>query len=265
LFCAAGAAAVLTLSVTPAQAQQFTGFRNSRVGTNGDISSIKLRPQIRPLPGLNFSTLGLFGDAEVVGQFNFPQPFIFALPDFAGAGLDFTGVSFPDYLTLVANSYDLASSTDYLQRFQFQNIVTAQNPGFIPTFQQVIQAHQQDFLAGGGFLPLSGTPVTPTKPEDLPPTFTPIDPVFTTPLIPKTTGAGNPDTNTDTSSAGELAGVIGDATGLTLDNTTGLAIPAGASQAAAAAAASVSVVPEPAALGLLAMGSFALLGRVRRR
>ncbi len=312
LFCVAGAATLLVLTTTPAQAQQFSGFRNSRVGTLGDLSSIKLRPLIRPLPGLSFSTLGLFGDAEAFRPFEAPDLFIFAIPNFSGAGLDFNGVTFDEYLNLVANSYEVSDRDIYKNAFLFNNSYSVANnrnffnfyddltgvfdlfltdrqaffdanpqltandrirftldPSALPSdlndaaFNRI---HAGDFLAGGGFFPLSGDPVTPTNPEDVPPPFEPIDPVFTTPLIPKTAGAGDSDTNTDTSSAGELAGIIGDSTGLTLDDTTGLAaVPASASQAAAAPAASVSVVPEPATLGLLAVGSLALFGRSRRR
>lgn len=265
LLCVAAVSAMLTLTTAPADAQQATRNGNNRIGTIGDLAAGKLNPNIRRLRGLNFATLGLFGDAEVFGQFNAPRPFIFPLPDFSGAGLDFTGVSFDEYLTLVANSYRLTSSADYLLLFQFQNEVSALNPDFVPTFNQVIQAHQQDFLAGGGFLPF-GAPTIPTPPAPEPEPFVPFEPVFTTPLVPVTTVTQN------TSSAGLLAAEIapGDTLNiaspheLSLDLDTGLVVLASASQPASPAA-NVSVVPEPATLGLLTLGATALLTRSRRR
>jgi PEP-CTERM motif len=271
LLCIAAVSAMITLTASTADAQQVARNGNRKVSTIGELQRGKLNPNIRRLRGLNFSTLGLFADSEVFGQFNAPQPFIFPLPDFSGAGLDFTGVSFDEYLTLVANSYELTDSSDYLFRFQFQNEVSAVNPGFVPTFDQVVQAHQQDFVNGGGFLPFAD-PTNPTVPEPKPDPFVPLDPIFTTPLIPKTPVASASDSS-PVASAGLLAAEIANASA---DPDT--LAPASASLAESTAsnltlgnwnpgtpAGAVSVVPEPATLGLLALGATVLMARSRRR
>ncbi len=261
--------ALITLGAAPVQAQQYAGTRNSRIGTLGDISANKINVKTSTTFGLNFRTLGLFGDSEGFGQFSFPRPFIFALPDFSGAGHDFDGVTFDEYLNFVANSYELSDSSDYLFRFQVQNEVSAANPGFVPTFQQVIDAHQQDFVAGGGFLPLSGIPVTPTNPDDLPAPFEPLGPPFTpfpTGAAADPTGTTDPPdtTGTDDTSAATLLAGSGVLTGTELADALDLIEQGSASQAAAQQAANVAVVPEPATLGLLVAGATVLVGRRRR-
>ena len=270
LSCLVAVSTLFTLALAPVQAQQYAGTANRRVTTTGDISSGKLKPKINPLRGLNFSTLGLFGDAEVFGQFNPPRQFIFALPNFAGRGLDFSNMTFDEYLSLVANSYELSDSSDYLFRFQVFNEVTAANPNFIPTFQQVLDAHRQDFVAGGGFLPLQGAPVTPTNPDDLPAPFEPLDPPFTpfpTGATADTTGTNNSpgNTGTDTSAATLLAdsGILTDTQLNDAINLIDQASASSASQTAPQQAASVAVVPEPATLSLLVAGATALVGRRR--
>jgi PEP-CTERM motif len=302
--------AVLTVGVVePVQAQLYSGTRNSRIGTLGDLTGQKLRPQLRGLPGLNFSTLGLFGDAEVFGQFSFPRPFIFALPNFSGAGLDFNGVTFEEYLTLVANSYELSDSSDYLNRFSFQNpnsvvgnLLLNESPSLSAEFDQRLtgeidrlraqfgvddlnnlppellpsvnlsfqsfrfnliqeleilapeRLHKEDFVAGGGFLPLVGEPVTPINPDDI----VIDDPVFT----PFPTDALADPTGTDTS-VEELLTDAGILTDIELNDALELIDQVSASQAAPQTAANVSVVPEPATLGLLVAGAMAVVGRRR--
>lgn len=261
------AAALFLVPATPTHAQFFAGTGNSRIGTIGDIDGSRLANRVNRSFGLNLSTLGLFGDAEVFPEFRPPRPFIFSLPNFSSSQ-DFTGVSFNDYLERVAGSFGL-SVNDYLLQFQFQNEVSAANPGFIPTFQQVIQAHQSDFLAGGGFLPFA-PPRVPADPRDKPGEFTPIEPIFTTPLIPATGAGSETDTTTDTNDVANLATEIVDGT-LNIDDSGALTLSTGnvlvestSANQSAASAANVAVAPEPATLGLLTLGTGMMLGRRRR-
>jgi hypothetical protein len=260
LSCIVAASCMLTLGAMPADAQQYRGTRNSTIGTIGDLPNGLIRPRVKPNYNLRFGPRGLFRGSELFGQFSAPRQFVFGLPDFSGAGHDFTDVSFDDYLTFVANSYQVADSADYLLRFQFLNEVTAQAPDFIPTFSQVVQAHQQDFIAGGGFLPF-GAPTIPTIPEPEPEPFEPFDPVFPGPFDVVDNGDSDSDTSSASQLAAEIVPVGGDLGG---DADTGVIVPTSASQSQAQAA-NVSAVPEPATLGLLALGATALLGRSRRR
>ena len=267
LSCVLAVAVMATVDVAPVQAQQYAGTRNSRQGTIGDISNKKLTAQIVKLSGLNFRPMGLFGDAGFDDPFRpFEQPslFIYALPNFADAGLDFNGMSFDEYLTLVANSYTHTNSSDYLFRFQFQNEVSAANPGFVPDFNQVIQVHQQDFLAGGGFLPLPDDAVTPVIPvpdgPEEPPVFTPFP---TGEPAEDTTDDPTDNTSSDTSAASLLEG-SGVLTDIELADALDILNQASASESAPESAPVVSAVPEPATLGLLIAAGTALIGRRRR-
>lgn len=213
---------------SPAEAQQYRGSGNSRVSTIGDMPSGLLKARVRRGYSLNFSNLGLFGDAEVYPVYdatNAPAYFIFPLPDFSGAGLDFTGMSFDSYLDMVARSYESTSVGDYLLQFIYQNEFTAQT-GYTPQYSEVIQVHQNDFLAGGGYLPLSGGPTIPVDPDDLP-VVDEFEPFFN-PLTPVTPAAAS-------ASQGEQT------------------------------AAAVAVVPEPATLALITLGAAGMLTRARRR
>ncbi len=311
LLCAAAVLALPVLAATPAQGQFFTGFSNTRIATAGDMATGgKLNPRIAQLPGLNFSTLGLFGDAEVFGQFSFPRPFIFALPDFSGAGLDFTETSFNEYLTLVANSYRIADTDTYKNSFLFTNSFSITNnrnffgfyddlQGAFDLFQADLGAflnanpqltvnerirfatdptalpsdlndaafnriHGADFLAGGGF-PGFGAPFTPTG--TVGDSSVPLPGPLTPPGDADDSGTGSG--STDTAGISEFAAAIapvddGLDDGSPGDGDTEFLAAASASQAQPTPAANVSVVPEPATLGLLAMGGFALLGRSRR-
>ncbi len=305
LLCVAAVSALPVLAGTPVHAQQFAGFSNTRVATAGDLATGgKLNPRIRALPGLNFSTIGLFGDSEVFGQFSAPRQFIFALPDFSGAGLDFSEMTFDEYLNLVANSYELADSADYLARFTFQNplsttgnflftdfpdliaefngrragevnrleaqfgvtdlnelppqllsVINAQFQSFESAVIQSLESraaevlHEEDFTAGGGFLKFTERPA-PTGGD------VPLD----GPLTPR----GDGDTS-DTSDDGQLASDIAPIVDSLGGDNGGadIVVPTSASQGQTQAA-NVSVVPEPATLGLLALGATAMLVRRRR-
>jgi len=225
------AVASLLMVTAQSSAQQVSGNGNSIIGTTGDISLSKLRPNVVRSFSPRFGPGGLFADAEVFG-FSQPRQFVFPLPNFAGAGLDFNGVTFNEYLLLVANSYEVADINDYLFRFSFLNEITAQTPSFIPTQAQVIQIHQNDFLAGGGFLPIPGNPIIPEPilPQPLPGPIIPGDdgPIFDpfpgSPIVPISAS----------SASGSSAPIV------------------------------ASLVPEPATLALVTMGAGLMLKRTRR-
>lgn len=237
------AAAAMLMQTAPAQAQYRVGSGNSEIGTIGDIPTINLSPKIKQLPGLNLRPVGLFPDSEIYPYFdpdNAPAPFIFGLPNF-GETMDFTGVTFEEYLETVARSYrvqDLTYGTSfsdvdvYFDLFTRQNEVTHEFPDFIPTFSQVLQVHQQDFLAGGGYLPIPNETRQAVDPPEDPIEFEPFpndgtigfDPID--PVVPDSPFRGNSE-----------------------EEST---------------AAAVSVVPEPATLGLLTLGAAACLSRRRR-
>ena len=65
LSCVFAVALMGAVDVAPVQAQQYAGTSNSRQSSIGDIDQKKLNAQIEKLPGLNFGTIGLFGDAEI--------------------------------------------------------------------------------------------------------------------------------------------------------------------------------------------------------
>ncbi len=260
LSCVLAVAVMASVDVAPVQAQQYAGTRNSRQGSIGDIDAKKLNAQIEKIPGLNFRPIGLFGDAgfdDPFRPFEAPGFFTYPLPNFAGAGHDFNGMTFDEYLTLVANSYTHLDSSEYLFRFQVQNEISAANPGFIPTFDQVVGVHQQDFLDGGGFFPLTGGPATPVLPPD------PTDPVDPPVFTPFPTGDTTDPTDGDSSASTllENSGILTDAE---LADAINLIEAAGASESAPPPAALVSNVPEPATLGLLVATGTALIGRRRR-
>ena len=101
---------------------------------------------------MSYRTLGLFRDAEVYPIYdpkNQPAPFIFPLPDFSGAGHDFSGMTFDEYVDFVASSYKSPSAGLYLFNFIYQNEYTAAF-GYVPDYSEVIFVHEQDFVAGGG-------------------------------------------------------------------------------------------------------------------
>lgn len=256
------AAALLLATATPSQAQQYAGA-NERIGTIGDIASSKLRPGIRSIPGLNFSTLGLFADAEVY-DYSMPSPFVFPMPVFGYSGWDFSHDNYEDYLNTVASAYDLADGQTYRDWFVAQNVYSMTNglpllSGFDDlsqkyTFYQTYgdmffqyyypdenpatlfrdlnyeafdRLHQADFMAGGGFYPF----VDKAIPE----------PIVTDPFVPF---EGDPVIPT------------------TLDAVQAEA--ASASQSASQAAAVVAV-PEPATLGLMTLGATMLMTRSKKR
>jgi PEP-CTERM motif len=227
------AVASLLLIADQSNAQQASFNGNVRVGTFGDISQGKLSARTRAFFGLRLGPGGLFGDAEVFGDFSQPRQFVFPLPNFSGAGLDFNGVTFQEYLQLVANSYEVADINDYLFRFSFLNEISAASPGFIPSQDQIIQVHQNDFVAGGGFLPL-------------PPDFITPDPILPTPLVPPTDPGDDGVPLPDPLPGGPI-------------------VPTSASSSLSAPALSVSTVPEPASLALMSMGVGLMLRRSRRR
>ncbi len=215
---------IMVAVAAPASAQQYAGTRNQEIGTVGDMPAFLLKPNTKATRlSLRFGPAQLFGDSEVF-SFNPPRPFVFPLPDFAERGFDFTDMTYEEYLTFVANSYELQVPLDYLFRFQIQNSVTAEFPDFIPTFDDITSVHQSDFLAGGGYLPLPGGPTIPSPP-------------FTGLPFP-----GLPDPNA------------------TAESDLIDSVSASASQQLAAASVAV---PEPATVGLLALGVAGCL--VRRR
>lgn len=230
VMCLASAAA-------PTFAQQYLGPRHQEIGTVGDLPAFLLKPGIKSTGlSLDFGPTGLFRDADVY-DFKLPDPFIFPLPGFAERGVDFTGKTFEEYLTYVANSYDLVDYIDYLFRFQVQNSVTAEFPDFIPSLDQVYSVHQQDFLAGGGYLPLPGEPTIPGEPYvELP-----------DPTLPDITLPEPPFDPLDDPTIPGASAIADEVT----------------SSASQQMAAAVSVVPEPATLGLIALGAAGCL--IRRR
>lgn len=277
LSCVLAVVAMVAVDVAPVQAQQYAGTRNSRQNSIGDIDSNKLNAKVRSVPGLRFGPGALFVDSEIYGQFSAPRPFIYSLPQYSSAGLSFDGVTYPEYLNLVANSYGLSDTDLYKNLFLFGNSFSVNNQAnfyeqyddlvdiqqffindfaaFGDAFELTIEeqvryltdpsalpsdlndaafdrAHQQDFLTGGGFFPLSGGPVTAGK-----------DPEFT-PL----------PTNDP----------VGDTSAATLLEGADILNQASASQEAPESAPVVSAVPEPATLGLLVAGATALIGRRRR-
>ncbi|GAB4197277.1 MAG: hypothetical protein Kow00105_11370 [Phycisphaeraceae bacterium] len=248
---------VMFVAAPTAQAQQFRGSGNSKIPTIAEMPGSKLKPRIRQSFGLNLRPLGLFRDAEVF-DFGTFRPFIFPLPNLSSRE-EFIDISFEEYLEKVAGSYGLDVGT-YLTQFQFQNEFTAQNPFFVPTFDQVIDVHRQDFAAGGGFLPLP-EPTIPQPPAEEPADdFEPLEPIFTTPLTPLT----GTDSSTTTADVAALAqNIVGNDVPVgDGDGADAPILPVGASQSAAPVA-NVTLVPEPASLGLLSMGASLLL--IRRR
>ena len=263
----AAAAALILIPDTPAQAQRYRGGRNSVVGTIGDMPDSKFRAQTRRSFD-RFSTRGLFGGSEFLFEPFDRRIFVYPMPVFSDAGHDFTGKSFDEYLNIVAGSYGLTNAGDYLFRFQVHNAFTIEFD-YVPTFDEVLNVHQTDFLAGGGYLPIPGDPTIPTDPDDLPKPFEPIEPIFTQPLIPRDTAdqdTGDAGTTVDVVETAALAADIA----ATLDDpATAQALldavaPASASQAAQQAPA-VAVVPEPASLALITLGAAGVLSRARRR
>lgn len=250
------AALLLLVSAVPVQAQQFDYFNtNSEVGTIGDMDDGKIKPPVNKVYRLNFGAAPLFAGSELYDPPSF-KPYIFPLPDFSSRN-EYFDISFEDYLNQVASSYGL-SLNDYLFQFQFQNEVTAENPDFIPTFQQVIQVHQNDFRAGGGFLPFD-KPTIPQKPQDDPDAFEPLDPIFR----PLPTGDDTTETESDINNDASLASQIVGGGTLTLDNTGSLTLEGNNIVGEGLTVANVAVVPEPATLGLLTLGAVIMLGRRR--
>ncbi len=301
LSCVFAVALMGAVDVAPVQAQQYAGTSNSRQSSIGDIDQKKLNAQIEKLPGLNFGTIGLFGDAEVFVFPGAPRPFIYSLPQYADSGLSFDGVSYNEYLNLVANSYGLTDTELYKYLFLNSNSFSVANQAnFYQQYGDLVgihqlflsdfsafqatynlgtetlvryltdpfalpsdlndaafdRAHQLDFLAGGGYFPLPNTPITPnTDPVD-PPEFEPFptnDPVATD-------ETADPAADTSAATLLEGADVLTDDE---LADALDILNQASASQDAADSAPVVSVVPEPATLGLLLAGATALIGRRR--
>ena len=239
------AVAALLVTTGSVQAQQYISANNSQITTVGDIASNKLKPDIYRFFGPQYGPSGLFADSEIFFiDFGPGSPFIFPLPEFSAAGHDFTGMTFEDYMLLVANSYELDNVNDYFLMFTYQNEVTAEFPDFIPNYTQVLQVHQNDFVAGGGYLPLADPtipgpiynpiPDDPTIPDSDPDDFTPLP---DDPIIPGDDDDGS-FPRPESSASDEIA---------------------------ASTYSLVSVVPEPASLGLMMLGAGALLARSRKR
>ncbi len=290
-------AVLLFASATPTLAQQFAGSQNSRIGTIGDLSSSKLRSRTASSFNLQLGPAALFAGSDV---FNIPSfrsfsPFTFPLPDFSGSQ-DFTDVSFGDYLQTLADRFNLADAATYRSFFLAQNEFTLSNGG-TPLFflfgdlqQQFFSApstiqpflittlnntafdrlHQQAFLAGGGFLQF-GPPTIPTDPKDKPPVFVPLPNDGTIgpdgkPFVPfPVPGAETTtDTPTDTNDVANLATEIVGGGTLNVDSTGSLTLEGNSVVGESRTAANVAVVPEPATLGLLTLGTALMLGRRRR-
>ena len=316
LSCLLAVAAMASLDVAPAQAQQYAGTRNSKQGTIGDLSASKLSSRVERVHNLRFGTMGLFVDAgadDPFRPFEIPNPFIYALPNFSGAGLNFDGMTFDEYLTLVANSYENTNSGEYLSGFAFRNasafngeLLFPNSPSLLNEFnvrndnqldqfrdqfgvsdlndlppeilpfvndqyqqfrsslfqelegRALLRLHEEDFLAGGGYLPLPTDTVTPVIPVEEP----------TEPTEPTEPPVFDPfPTGTDTSAATllENSGVLSgdDLTGA-LDILNQAGGSQSESQASSQSAPAASTVPEPTTLGLLVAAGTALIGRRRR-
>jgi hypothetical protein len=252
------AALLLLVAAAPVQAQWFDYYNtNSEIGTIGDLADSKIKSPVNKVYRLNFGASPLFAGSELYDPPSF-KPYIFPLPDF-GSTNEYFGVSFEEYLNKVAGSYGLSLDT-YLFQFQYQNEYTA-TYGYVPQLSEVIQVHQNDFVAGGGFLPF-GDPTIPQKPQDDPNEFEPLDPIFRPLPTGDDTTETESDINNDANLASEIVGGgtvnIDESGTVTLDGN--LLVGDSASQSAA----SVAVVPEPATLGLLTLGTGLLLGRRRR-
>lgn len=283
-------AVLLFVSATPTLAQQYAGSRNPLIGTVGDLDTSKLRSRVTSAFNLRFGPAGLFAGADV---FDIPsyKPFIYPLPNFSSSE-DYTGVSFDDYLEQVARSYG-HSIERYLGEFAFQNeysmtngvplyegyqdlgqvsnylnigglnLVNTAFPDFASNSVSELltklndialrRIHERDFAAGGGFLPFD-KPTIPNDPQDDKP-FIPLP-------VPGTPPA--PDTSTDNNDIANLANEIVGGGALTLNNTGSLNLEGNNIVGENLTVANVAVVPEPATLGLLALGTGLMLGRRRR-
>jgi hypothetical protein len=298
------AASLLFVTIAPVEAQQYRGSGNNVIGTIGDLPTGKVTSRTSRSFGLNYSRLGLFGDAEVYPVYDGPNPYIYPLPSF-GSRQDYTGISFEEYLEQVAKSYG-HSVERYLSEFTFQNEYSMANgvplyEGFqdlsqvaqyyrigglelIKTYfpdyasdnadelfkkisdEALKRVHENDFRAGGGFLPLGD----PIDPQDVPPTFEPLpndgtigpdgEPYEPLPV------PGEEDDTDDLNDTAALAAEVAQSS--TLDQAAAASLAAetlGLSESSSASgSASVALVPEPATIGLLTLGAGAMLGRRRR-
>jgi len=279
------AVASLLMLADHADAQQLITNSNPTVGTFGDISQSKLRARVNSAFGLRLGPGGLFGDAEVFGNFSQPRPFIFPLPDFAGAGLSFADATFAEYLDLVVQTYGLPDEAAYKNIFLAQNVFSVTNnlPFFFtfPDLQQrwfgfpdsvkplVLSSlndtafdrfHKSDFRTGGGFLPASETETPGADPADGVGPQLPKDP-FGLPIIPP----GPTDTTDDTTDDTTTDPIFMPFPEPTIPTLPGGLTSSSLSAPTPAPTASVSLVPEPATLGLMSLGITLILKRSRRR
>lgn len=264
--CLVMSATLLFVSAAPALAQQYMHPGNSEIGTVGDLDASKVKSRVARTYNLQFGPAAIFAGSEVYDIPSY-KPFIFPLPNF-GSNHNYTGVSFEEYLEQVARSYN-QSIDEYLFGFITQNEYTV-DTGYIPNYNEVIQLHQSDFRAGGGYVPL-GEPTIPNKPQDLPDEFEPLPNDGTIgpdgkPYEPlPTPGADATSLADDAALATEIAaGSTLNASGTSSLNLDGGVLEVSSASQSSFSAANVAVVPEPASLCLLTLGTATLLGRRRR-
>jgi len=149
LLITGSAMALLMVCSLPAEAQQYRGGGNNRIRSVGDIAPGKINPKVN----LRFRTQGLFSDSEVFGQFSAPRPFLFSVPNFAERGLDFSGLTFEEYLDVVANTYEMESGGEYFFRFGFANTLSARGellyqtvPSLVDEVELAVETERQRIL-----------------------------------------------------------------------------------------------------------------------